>query len=116
MPDPDLEIRQGGGSPKEDFSALRASVWSKIKRGEAPPLDPPLICKYQQVIFRPIKRLKLIGSWFNIIVDRSTKCYSVLSRENNGTLSSLNMSPLQYSKLFALRQWRIDLMTFQTNN
>ena len=26
------------------------------------------------------------------------------------------MLPLQYSALFALRQWRMDLMTFQKNN
>ena len=35
MPDPDLEIR-GGGSPKNFFSALGASVWSK-NRGAGPP-------------------------------------------------------------------------------
>ena len=40
----------GGGLPKNTFSALRASIWSKIKRGRgpgprAPPLDPPLRVK-----------------------------------------------------------------------
>ena len=55
MPDPDLEIRGGGGgwgessrpldkreevgvgSPKNIFSALRASVWSKNKGGGPSP-------------------------------------------------------------------------------
>ena len=42
MPDPGLEIR--GRVSKNYFSALRASVGSKNKRGapRAPPLDPPL--------------------------------------------------------------------------
>ena len=37
MPDPDLEIRWGGGGqyPKQFFSALRAPVWSKNKEGAA---------------------------------------------------------------------------------
>ena len=47
--DPDLQIRGGGGaghldpeirgssSPKKFFPALWASVWSKNKRGAAPP-------------------------------------------------------------------------------
>ena len=57
LPDPGLEIRRGsvihtlrkGGrrSPKKLFSTLRASVWSRNKRGtqvpRAPPLDPQLI-------------------------------------------------------------------------
>ena len=57
LPDPGLEIRRGsvihtlrkGGrrSPKTFFSTLRASVWSRNKRGtrvpRAPPLDPQLI-------------------------------------------------------------------------
>ena len=67
MPDPGLEINGGrsprpldkgeGGraqSPKKFFSALRASVWSKNKRGPAP-LDPPLIAVRlysQQVVYR----------------------------------------------------------------
>ena len=58
MPEPDFEIRGGGGSghpdpqirgggrsPKKLFWALRASVWSKSKgaqKGRVPPLDPPL--------------------------------------------------------------------------
>ena len=61
MPDLDLELRgapviqtlrKGAArSPKEFFSALRASAWSKNKGGgeaggerapRAPPLDPPL--------------------------------------------------------------------------
>ena len=49
MPDPDPEMG-GGRSPQKTFSALRASIWSKIKRGRgrgsrAPPLDPPLRVK-----------------------------------------------------------------------
>ena len=36
MPDPNLEVRGGGGRcPKQFFSALRASVWSKNKEGAA---------------------------------------------------------------------------------
>ena len=57
MPDPDPEKRGGGGggggggrSPKKIFSALQASIWSKIKEGRAPgpralPLDPSLRVK-----------------------------------------------------------------------
>ena len=56
MPNPDLEIRGGGGTghpdpyisgavPPKNFSALQASVWSK-NRGTwapwSPSLDPPL--------------------------------------------------------------------------
>ena len=48
MPDPDLEIRGGGGgssrpldkggrSPPKHFLALRASFWSKDKGGASPP-------------------------------------------------------------------------------
>ena len=53
VPDPDLEIRGGGGggrssrpldsgerSPKKVFSALRASVWSKNKGGGPGPPGP----------------------------------------------------------------------------
>ena len=58
MADPDLQIREVGGgggeghpdpeirgaqSLKNFFSALRASVWSKNKRGGGSPLDPPLV-------------------------------------------------------------------------
>ena len=46
-PDPDLEIRGGGGrSPKKHFLVLWASVWFKNKgrwAPRAPPLDPPLL-------------------------------------------------------------------------
>ena len=55
MPDPDLEIRGGGGSsrpldkggrsPPKHFLALRASFWSKNKGGPAPRvslMDPSL--------------------------------------------------------------------------
>ena len=37
---PDPDIRGGGRSAKNFFSALGASFWSKNKGG--PPLDPPL--------------------------------------------------------------------------
>ena len=57
-----------------------------------------------------IKRLKLIGSWFP---ERFAKFYLVLSRENKGTLCSLDVSPLQYSAMLALRQSRVYVMTFQ---
>ena len=65
VPDPNLEIRGGGGSHPDplirrgrgaeavskNFSTLRASVWPKNKGGRAPgppgprapPLDPPLL-------------------------------------------------------------------------
>jgi len=57
-----------------------------------------------------IKRLKLIGSWFP---ERFAKFYLVLSGENKGTLCSLDVSPLQYSAMLALRQSRVYVMTFQ---
>ena len=47
MPDPEPEIREGGGGlPPKIFSALRASIWSEIKGGRgrgprAPSLDSP---------------------------------------------------------------------------
>ena len=56
--DPDLEIRESWssrpldkGAPvsKQNFSALRVSVWSKNKGGlapRAPPLDPPMLYKF----------------------------------------------------------------------
>ena len=40
---PDPEIRGGGRSPKNFFSALRASFWSKNKRGAGGGRDPPLL-------------------------------------------------------------------------
>ena len=55
MPDPDPERRGGGGgrSPQKTFSALPASIWSKIKGGRGPgprarPLDPPLRVKVKK--------------------------------------------------------------------
>ena len=53
MPDPDLEITGVGGGgggvmvSKRIFWVLQASVWSK-NRGCGPPLDPPLISKFQK--------------------------------------------------------------------
>ena len=41
------------------------------------------------------------------------KRFFALSGEKNGTLCCLGVSPLQYSALFALRQLRMDSMTFQ---
>ena len=47
---PDPEIRGVGRSPKRFVSALRASFWSKNKRGpRAPPLDPLLVVKQNDV-------------------------------------------------------------------
>ena len=44
VPDPDLEVRGGGGSlRKKIFSALQASVWSKNKEGGGPPRSLPWI-------------------------------------------------------------------------
>ena len=37
---PDPEIRGGGGVKKKFFSALRASVWAKNKRGRRAPRVP----------------------------------------------------------------------------
>ena len=34
--DPDLQIREGGRSPKKNFSALRVSFGRKIRRGSGP--------------------------------------------------------------------------------
>ena len=47
---PDPEIRGVGRSPKRFVSALRASFWSKNKRGpRAPSLDPLLVVKQNDV-------------------------------------------------------------------
>ena len=55
---------------------------------------------FTKVIFRPIKRLKLIGSWFPL--------FSVLSS------GEFNIeSPSITIFCFVLWQWREDLMTFQ---
>ena len=56
------------------------------------------------VIFRPIWSLKLIGSWFP---ERSANLNSVLSRRNQTVAITI-------SALFAQRQSRVNLMTFQT--
>ena len=49
-----LDRGGGGGSPKNIFSALRVSVWSKNKRGggRAPPLDPSLLVKATFIPYR----------------------------------------------------------------
>ena len=52
MPDPDLEIREGGGGgggglPKNVFRPFRPQFGLKIKGAapRAPPLDRPLACR-----------------------------------------------------------------------
>ena len=42
MPDPEPEIREGGGLPPKIFSALRASIWSEIKGGRGARPSGPL--------------------------------------------------------------------------
>ena len=59
-----------------------------------------------KVIFRPVKRLKLIGSLFR---ERSANYYSVLSER----IQQYHNNILHF---FELRQSRVDLMTFQTIN
>ena len=71
MPDPDLEIRGGGGSsipldkegrsPPQNFLALRASFWSKNKRG-APPGSLPWIRRYIMILGSLL--LVLIPVWW----------------------------------------------------
>ena len=58
-PDPEIVGGEGWGwSPQKSFSVLRASFWSKNKRGpRAPSLDPLLVVK-QNDVFR---RLKLVS-------------------------------------------------------
>ena len=73
---------------------------------------------FTKVIFRPIERLKIIGSWF---AERSANFYSMVSRKNNGSVSCLGvLSPLQYSAFFTLRQLRkkleFHLITTSKNN
>jgi len=63
----------------------------RVKR----PVKPLGYANFTKVIFRPIERLKFIGSWFP---EKSSKFYSVLSRENNALSCSLGVSPLQYSE------------------
>ena len=51
-----------------------------------------------------------VGCW-----RRSSQFHSILmSRKNNGASYSLDVSPSKYSALFALRQSRVNSMTFQT--
>ena len=69
------------------------------------PVYPLLYVLLFFFILRPTKPLILAGSWFP---ERSAN--SAMSREN----STVARSPLQYSARFALRQSRVDLMTFQT--
>lgn len=66
----------------------------KIGLREKRPVYPSGYVDFTKGIFRPIIRLKLMGSWFQ---ERSANFNSVLSRENHRTLSSLGVSPLQYS-------------------
>ena len=79
MEGPDLEIRRGPGHPDPEiseggwgrgravlnfFSALWASVWSKIKKGGGPSLYPP-----------PQYRRKVLLSSFHLNV-HSLECYT----------------------------------------
>ena len=61
---------------------------------------------FTKVIFRPIKRLKLIRSFLSERSATFIQCYQ----------EKIQQSPLQYSALFALRQSHMELMTFQTIN
>ena len=52
-----LDKGGGGGTPKDFFSALRDSVWSKNNGGggrapRAPPLDPSLLVKAMFIPYR----------------------------------------------------------------
>ena len=79
MPDPDLEIRGGGGrSPQKTFLALlRASFWSKNKRG-APPGCLPWIRHYI-MIFGSLS-LVLIAVWWCMWQAKSACKYTALAR------------------------------------
>ena len=64
---------------------------------------------FAEVIFRPIKRLKLIGNWFP---ERSASLYFVLSREKRimgHYVVLVSVSPVQFTVLFALLKSRVDL-------
>ena len=95
------------------FSLYHQEVSPREKIGlrEKRPVYPSGYVNFTKGIFRPIIRLKLMGSWFP---ERSANFNSVLSRENYRTLSSLGVSPLQYSAWFSLRQSCVALLTFQT--
>ena len=88
--------------PRFAFISLQERTMEQRGRRPVQPLGFVNITK---VIFRPIKRLILITSWFP---KKSANFYSVLLGE------IVKHSPLQYSALFALRQSRVDLITFQT--
>ena len=79
MTDPDLRDKggpssrpldkQGGRSPKKNFSALRASVLTKKKGGpRAPPLDPPLDTSIRTDGFYGINRITFVFQ--SIFVDK----------------------------------------------
>ena len=63
MSDPDLEIRWGGGgrSPKNIFSALRVSVWSKNKQGAGPGPSPgsATVFKVTAFMYSSVYRMKI---------------------------------------------------------
>ena len=84
---------KGEGMKRMSLLTLRENNGWRVQR----PVSPLGYLNFTKVIFRPIKRLKLIRSWF---LERSANLYSVLSRENS-------TSPLQISA--ALRQSRVDL-------
>ena len=99
MADPDLQISEGGGggghldpeirgedrSPKNFFSSLRATVWSKNKGGPAP-LDPPL---YTTLPGEPFFRLLDFGKLEErLCMDRVTSLLSM-----RGTLLGYRFEP-----------------------
>ena len=53
-----------------------------------------------------------MGGW--LLAEKFSIHSILMSRKNNGALYSLDVSPLKYSALFALRQSRVNSMTFQT--
>ena len=72
-----------------------------------PPVQPLRYVNFIKVIFRPIKRLSNV----KLVSEEVRKLlFCVVKRDR------LPLSPSQYSVCFALRQSRVDLMTFQTIN
>ena len=82
MTDPDLEKRGGGGGPKNIFSALRTSVWSKNKGGGTGPPSPSLRSATGEGIrnltlsrVQGLKK-KIGSSWHNILrLDYKLICF-----------------------------------------
>ena len=75
---PDPEIRSGQ-SPKKIFSALCASVWSKNKGGAPPasPLDPPLVCFFNDDKIRlDVRESKIVLDSGFYVVDSDARCWT----------------------------------------